>query len=235
MIDIQKLASEVYKMLEQVADLEYKEWAKRNYPTAMQVLGAKVPELRKVVKEVSMKLREASAQETIEMAKALVASSVFECQQVAYESLSLHKAAMKSLRTADLVELGHGLDNWLSVDAFATLVAGPAWRDRLIPEKLIEHWANSENRWWRRVAVVCTVALNQKARGGIGDATRTINICGMVASDQDEMVAKALSWALRELVKREPEPVVAFIEKHEAVLPARVKREVCSKIKTGRK
>jgi len=105
----------------------------------------------------------------------------------------------------------------------------------LIPEKLIEHWANSENRWWRRVAVVCTVALNQKARGGIGDATRTINICGMVASDQDEMVAKALSWALRELVKREPEPVVAFIEKHEAVLPARVKREVCSKIKTGRK
>jgi 3-methyladenine DNA glycosylase AlkD len=49
------------------------------------------------------------------------------------------------------------------------------------------------------------------------------------------MVAKGLSWALRELAKRDVEPVVEFINKHEAVLPRRVVREVKRKIETGRK
>ena len=55
--------------------------------------------------------------------------------------------------------------------------------------------------------MVSTVSLNNNARGGKGDTTRTLNICKMLVADRDDMVVKALSWALRELAKRDPEPV----------------------------
>jgi len=142
---------------------------------------------------------------------------------------------IQSLTLEDCLVLGEGIDNWVSVDCFAGMVAGPAWREGRFPDKVVEDWAVSEDRWWRRAAVVCTVALNQKSRGGTGDVDRTLKICSIAASDKDDMVAKALSWALRELAKREPEPVVDFVDQNETILPKRVVREVRRKIETGRK
>ena len=57
----------------------------------------------------------------------------------------------------------------------------------------------------------------------------------MLVDDHDDMVAKALSWALRELVPRDAEAVQAFLAEHEHVLAARVKREVRNKLTTGLK
>ena len=52
---------------------------------------------------------------------------------------------------------------------------------------------------------------------------------------RDDMVVKALSWALRELSKRDPAAAAAFIRKYDARLAARVRREVTAKLETGRK
>jgi 3-methyladenine DNA glycosylase AlkD len=49
------------------------------------------------------------------------------------------------------------------------------------------------------------------------------------------MVAKALSWALRELVVHDAGAVKEFLEEHYKVLAARVKREVKNKLRTGLK
>ncbi|MDO9347853.1 MAG: DNA alkylation repair protein, partial [Anaerolineales bacterium] len=53
--------------------------------------------------------------------------------------------------------------------------------------------------------------------------------------DHEDMVVKALSWALRELVVHNPQAVRGFLEQHEQVLAARVKYEVGNKLKTGLK
>ena len=53
--------------------------------------------------------------------------------------------------------------------------------------------------------------------------------------DQDEMVEKALSWALRELAKRDHAAVAWFLDRfRERVMP-RVAREVTTKLETGLK
>jgi len=49
------------------------------------------------------------------------------------------------------------------------------------------------------------------------------------------MLAKALSWALRSLVPHDKDAVSTFMDKHHSTLPAIVKREVGTKIRTGRK
>jgi 3-methyladenine DNA glycosylase AlkD len=56
-----------------------------------------------------------------------------------------------------------------------------------------------------------------------------------VVDDRDDMVVKALSWALRELSKRDPAAVAAFISENQTRLAPRVLREVGNKLKTGLK
>lgn len=79
------------------------------------------------------------------------------------------------------------------------------------------------------------VALNVRSRGGQGDVPRTLEVCRILVDDHDDMVAKAMSWALRELAVHDPEAVHEFLKEHEKVLAARVKREVRNKLKTGLK
>ena len=235
MTSTNELVQEVCREFEGMANPDRKEWAAGNFPTALHVIGVEVPDINELVKDLAKRLRKAPGEEVIELAKALTRTGILECYQVACKLLEKHKPATASLRLEDVEALAQGLDNWVSVDNFAGLIAGPAWREGQIPDEVVRGWAQSEDRWWRRSAVVCTVALNQKARGGTGDAARTLDICRLVISDHDDMVAKALSWALRELAKRDPAPVIEFLDEHEAELAARVKREVRKKIETGRK
>jgi 3-methyladenine DNA glycosylase AlkD len=234
-METQELVSEVINRLEGLSDPARLEWAKQNYATALRLIGVTVPNIRPIVKDLSRHFKKSPPEEVIQFAKQLNSTRILEAQQIAIEVLDKHRESRDRLTLDDITVFGEAMDNWVSVDYFAGLLAGPAWREGRIPDKIIRDWATSDDRWWRRAAVVCTVALNQKARGGTGDAKRTLMVCEMVASDQDEMVAKGLSWALRELAKRDVEPVVEFINKHEAVLPRRVVREVKRKIETGRK
>jgi 3-methyladenine DNA glycosylase AlkD len=64
---------------------------------------------------------------------------------------------------------------------------------------------------------------------------RTLKICRLLVGDHEDMVEKALSWALRELVVHDAGAVKDFIAEHEATLGSLVKREVGNKLRTGLK
>jgi 3-methyladenine DNA glycosylase AlkD len=155
------------------------------------------------------------------------------CRFVAYELISHHRPAFESLTPDQVLRLGHGLDSWNSVDGFAYYLAGPAWRDGRLPDAMVMDWTRSADRWWRRAALVSTVALSR--RGGVDDVRRTIEICAALAFDHDDMVVKALSWALRELGKKHPDNARRFLADHRRVLAGRVIREVENKLTTGLK
>ena len=104
-----------------------------------------------------------------------------------------------------------------------------------ISDTVIHRWARSEDYWWRRTALVSTVALNTRSQGGYGDVEKTLTICDMLVKDHEDMVVKAMSWALRALVIHDPIAVRAFLKQNEDQLAARVKREVKNKLETGLK
>jgi 3-methyladenine DNA glycosylase AlkD len=153
----------------------------------------------------------------------------------AYELIANHPGGIAALTPATIRRLGRGLADWASVDTFACYLAGPAWREGRLPTSQVHAWLGSPDRWQRRAAVACTVALNVPARGGRGDAARTLAVCRRVVKDRDDMVVKALSWALRSLVAWDPRAVSAFLAEHAETLAGRVKREVGTKLRTGRK
>jgi len=197
--------------------------------------GWRTEDIRAVRREFSKRLSKATAQLVVDAALRLMESPAIENRLVAYELVCKHRAALASLGARDLERFGRGLDSWAAVDTFACYLSGPAWREHQVPDNLIHRWAHSKDRWWRRAALVSTVPLNNRARGGNGDAARTLEVCGMLVKDRDDMVVKALSWALRELSKRDPKAAKLFVDEQKDVLASRVVREVRNKLSTGLK
>lgn len=193
--------------------------------------------LRRVRRSFSKRLKNEDARLVLDVALGLVALGQ-PYRWVGYELVHYHRPALEALDAAMLERLGEGMADWPDTDTFAPYLSGVAWREGQIGDEVIHRWTKSEDRWWRRAALVSTVALNIKARGGRGDAPRTLAVCELLVGDGDDMVVKALSWALRSLVQSgadSEEAVRAFLEKHDDALAARVKREVHNKLETGLK
>jgi len=204
--------------------------------TRLQALDSlKAENIGAVRREFSKRLSKAEPQIVIEVALRLINEEKFESRLVAYALVCNHRAAFRSLGEKELEQLGRGIDSWEDVDTFACCLSGQAWRERQIADEVIFHWAHSDNRWWRRAALVSTVPLNTRARGGKGDTDRTLEVCRILVRDRDDMVVKAMSWALRELVIWDAEAVHRFLEEYKGVLAARVVREVRNKLTTGLK
>ncbi|NIV29738.1 MAG: hypothetical protein GWN58_09600 [Anaerolineae bacterium] len=191
------------------------------------------PNVRAVRRKYSRVLKQADPQCVLDVARELL--NTHRHRSVPYELIRSHRQAFESLGETELEELGQGINSWWSVDSFARTLAGPAWRDGQVPDAFIHRWAHSEDRWWRRAALVSTVALNLRSRGGRGDVARTLGVCRLLADDHDDMVVKAMSWALRELIVHDPQAVREFLAENDEVLAARVKREVRNKLTTGLK
>jgi len=190
-----------------------------------------VQSVRGVRREFSERLHELPAERVLELALALVGRQ----RWVAYELLYHHPGGLQRLDVGQVERLGEGMDSWGAVDAFGGYVSGPAWRKGRLADADVRRWAASGDRWWRRAALVSTVPLNLRSRGGTGDTGRTLDICERLVADRDDMVVKALSWALRALVVWDPEAVRGFLEAHDDQLASRVRREVRAKLETGRK
>ena len=191
------------------------------------------PGTRAIRRKYSRQLREAGPEYVLAVARELLER--YGHRSVAYELIRHHGGAFERVGEAELEALGEGINSWWSVDSFARTLAGPAWLRGQVTDGLIHRWAGSEDVWWRRAALVSTVALNVRSHGGYGDASRTLAVCRLLVADREDMVVKALSWALRELVVHDPDAVRAFLEENEGVLAARVKREVRNKLRTGLK
>ena len=159
--------------------------------------------LRQVRRRVSLDLRGLTPAFVIRVVLRLMALPNVP-RWFVYELVNHNRDVIRALTPAHIEKLGDGISSWGEVDAFACYVAGPAWREGRLTSADVERWAKSSDRWWRRAALVSTVPLNNMARGGTGDAQTTLFVCDLLRHDRDDMVIKALSWALRELAKREP-------------------------------
>jgi len=194
----------------------------------------RTPGMRTVARNAARRLKEEDGEVALGIADELVGSDVDGARMVAFEIAFRQRAARDALDWRWLERLGRTLDGWASVDHFARKLSGPCWQRGQITDQRVLIWAGSEDEWWRRTALVSTIALNERHLGQ-GDALRTLAICERFVEDRNRLQRKALSWALRELAQRDPAPVEAFLETHAERLAPVIVREVRNKIETGHK
>lgn len=233
--EVNEIVGGIIQSLEGFKDPDRVEFAKRSYPTKARVIGVVVPNEKLILKELRAETKACSGREKLDLAKAMMRTDIFECQHMAFEYVGKDKKALSALTAMDLADFNRNLDNWVSVDCFSAYLVGYAWREHKISTEEVMSYFDSDDFWRRRIPIVATVSLNQKARGGRGDAARTLAVCTRAMDDHADMINKALSWALRELAKIDRAPVEDFIAKHEKRLHPRVLREVRNKLEKGTK
>jgi len=234
-VDLEARALWADAALRKLTDPERQRVTSGYFPSSMEILGVSAPKLRNVLRALLKELKGEPPNHVLEMAWLMRDLGTHEGKQVAFELIDMRPDARRLLKTRDVLRLGEGNDNWASVDAFCCSICGPVWREGQISDKRVLSWTRSGDRWWRRTALVSTVPLNLKSRGGSGAPDRTIMICRTLVADRDPMVAKGLSWALRALVPIDEKCVEEFLKEFQAELPALVRREVGNKLTTGKK
>jgi 3-methyladenine DNA glycosylase AlkD len=200
--------------------------------------GRGVPRARTVRKRVSAKVKSASGRDVVAIGAAIAASPTMKAHRarwVGWELINKHEAALQTLDLATVEALGAGNSTWDEVDGYALYISGAAWLRGLVRDADVRAWTRSDDLWRRRAALVSTVVLNTKAHGGSGDTKRTLDIAKRLVDDREDMVVKAMSWALRCLVQWDRAAVEDFLAEHETRLAARVKRETRTKLRTGKK
>jgi len=234
-MDNRAVAKEIVEALSDLGSAERREKMTTYAPTSQKAFGVTNPDIKQVLKELRLSYPDRGAADWIDLCKSLVATDVFECQVLAFAMIGRNRKLLDALEYNDLADLGRNLDNWASVDHYTLGIFGVLWGRGVVKDKHIDALLTSDNFWNRRVAVVSTVALNLKSRGGEGDTARTISVCERVVDDHHDMIQKALSWALRELSKRDWEAVCSFMERNENRLARRVVKEVNHKLDFGTK
>jgi 3-methyladenine DNA glycosylase AlkD len=194
-----------------------------------------VPSVRRVRRALSRALAQSESEFVLRVADALYRRDGWRHRLIHLELVAAHPGAFAMLDRVRLLRWSRNLAGWSDVDLFGCTLGGWAWRAGLLDDADIDSWAKSLDRWRRRLALVCTVPLNSRARGGTGDTARTLRVCEALVDDRDDMVVKAVSWALRELGKRDEPAVRRFLGRHGERLAGRVRREVTSKLTTGLK
>jgi 3-methyladenine DNA glycosylase AlkD len=188
------------------------------------------PSIRRVRMELTKKLRKENGRDVAAIGVALWKRGL---RWVGYEVINTHREALATLTLRDVEALGKGMGSWDAVDTFGCLLAGPALLCGRIAISDVAKWARSEDVWWRRAALVTTVPLNLKSSGG--DEKRTLRIASLLIDDREDMVVKAMSWALRALATRQPQAARRFVRERQHRLAARVVREVTNKLTHGLK
>lgn len=232
---IEIVTKEITDSLYSLQEEKRKISAESNHPTKLEIIGVTNPNIKKVVTELRSIIKPREQADKKAILFNLTETNRFECHLLSYYLLEKDKKLLESLNFNEVKKLAACLDNWVLVDTYSTFILGYLWRFGTIKDDYIHSLLKSDNVWLRRTAVVSTVALNQTARGGSGDTLKTIAVCEKVAHEKHPMIVKAVSWALRVLVKIDRQAVIGFLMTHDKVLHNQVKREVNNKLNTGLK
>ena len=229
------MISDLLQTLNTLADPARIEFARRTYPTELRVIGVTNPNLRLVLREIKAEVKNQDGRAVIDLAHTMIKEEVFELQWLAYELIGSGKKTLRALTRKDINALNVHLDNWVLTDTFCAKVLGFAWQEGLVDDAYILHLQSSDDLWQRRLAVVVTTALNIPANGGEGASAQTLLLCLGAVDDHHLMISKAVSWALRTLIKWDRPAVEEFLEEYESRLAKLVVREVRRKLETGKK
>lgn len=104
------------------------------------------------------------------------------------------------------------VNNWDLVDCSAEFILGEYLFDR--PRDLLFELAASESIWERRVAMLSTFGFIKR-----GDASTSLEIATILASDRQDLIQKAVGWMLREVGKRvDPALLISYLDENAARL-----------------
>jgi len=171
--------------------------------------------------------RTLSVDERVDLAGALWNTNIYEARVVAAKLLTQARIGPDA-RVWELICSWVGdFDSWAIADH-----ASMAGQRRLTadPTRIedIEPWTTSDHMWTKRAALVTTLPYTKNRNPSQHEVETRERILGWAAgyvSDKQWFIQKAVAWWLRDLSKRDPERVKAFLEAHGDNMKAFARKE----------
>jgi 3-methyladenine DNA glycosylase AlkD len=104
------------------------------------------------------------------------------------------------------------VNNWDLVDASAEHIVGAFLMER--SKKPLYDLAKSKDLWERRIAIMATFHFIKS-----NEFAETLKIAGMLLSDKEDLIHKAVGWMLREIGKRHIQIEERFLREHYTKMP----------------
>jgi 3-methyladenine DNA glycosylase AlkD len=107
------------------------------------------------------------------------------------------------------------ITNWAVCDSFCNHTVGDFIEK--YPEFIgeLKQWTRLGNRWMRRAAAVSLIVPAKHGKF-LNDATE---IAALLLTDKDDMVQKGYGWLLKEVSRKHPDEVFAFVVKNRKQMP----------------
>ena len=201
-----------------------------------ELLGVATPGLRRLARDWVRANRAAPPKDTLQVLDAMFAGGLHEEKTLAALILAYTGPARAATTPARLDAWLGELAGWAEIDSLCSnvfqaeefLSAWPAWAPWL---RRLSEDANINKR---RASLVLLTGPARYSDDPRLLATALGNVAWLQA-ERDILIAKAVSWLLRNLTLRHRSAVVAYLAENRTALPAIAVREVTAKLETGRK
>ena len=174
----------------------------------LEFFGESVWEVRRVAQAFTRGAKPLAHEDLVALVEALWAEPVFERRMASVVLLELHP---KLVGAADLPLIERLLREsltWALVDALATdVIGGILARSPVEVMPVLDRWSTDPDFWIRRASLLAEL---QPLRKG-ADLAPFLRRADAMLDEKEFFIRKAIGWVLREVGKRRPGEVVAWI------------------------
>lgn len=181
---------------------------KRYLRSALEHWGAPVPAVRRAVREALRDDDLDARRSLVREALALWSRPVHECRLAAVELLTARHALLEGDDVATLERMLREARTWALVDPLAANVAGPLVAREPDLGATLDRWSTDEDFWLRRASML---SLLVPLRRGAGDFERFGRYADAMLEEREVFIRKCIGWVLREVAKRRPALVAAWV------------------------
>lgn len=209
----QAIVREIEARLAAAGDAASAEQQRRYMKSTMRFHGVPTATLRAEAKRVYREHPDLTHDALIALVRALWKTEWWDLRSVAIMLLDV--SSKKLLGPDDLpflIELARDAACWAHVDEIAATVVGAVLAKHPEERKRLRVWAGDRDSFWvRRTALLAQL---RELRSGGGDFALFEAIAIPMLGEKEFFIRKAIGWVLRDVSKKRPELVRAFVVKH---------------------
>ncbi|MBL0691049.1 MAG: DNA alkylation repair protein [SAR324 cluster bacterium] len=121
------------------------------------------------------------------------------------------------------------VNNWDLVDVSCYKILG-SYLLQIDDFSILFDFAKSSDLWKRRISIVTSYAFIRKSI-----FQPTIDIANILLTDKEDLIHKAVGWMLREVGKKSPALLIAFLDKNALIMPRTMLRYSIEKFNQSQK
>ena len=207
-MDAHALADLLTEELRAVGDPDRATQEKAYLKSDLEFFGESVWEIRRVAKAFVSGAKPLTHDDLVALVEALWAEPVFERRMASVVLLELHPKLLTSADLPLIERLVRESLTWALVDALATdVIGGILTSSPLEVTAVLDRWSTDPDFWICRASLLAEL---QPLRKG-GDLGPFLRRADAMLDEKEFFIRKAIGWVLREVGKRRPEEVVAWV------------------------